>query len=49
MMRRLKHSNIIELFGYGRMPNGDHFIVMEFMENGSLDAGSLTFCVIKFL
>jgi serine/threonine protein kinase len=39
MMHRLKHSNIVELFGYGSMPNGDYFIVMELMDGGSIDRG----------
>jgi serine/threonine protein kinase len=39
MMHRLKHRNIVELFGYGSMPNGDHFIVMELMDGGSIDRG----------
>lgn len=38
-MHRLKHPNIIELFGYGSMPNSDHFIVMELMDGGSIDGG----------
>ncbi len=39
MMHRLQHPNVVELFGYGSMPNGDHFIVMELMDGGSIDRG----------
>ena len=39
MMHRLKHPNIIKLFGYGSTPKGDHFIVMELMDGGSIDGG----------
>jgi serine/threonine protein kinase len=39
MMNRVKHPNIIKIFGHGNMPNGDHFIVMEFMDSESLDKG----------
>jgi serine/threonine protein kinase len=40
MMHRLKHPNIIELYGYGIQPQFEHFIVMEFMDNGTLHNGN---------
>ncbi len=40
-MHRLKHLNIVELFGYGSMPNGDYFIVMELMDGRSIDRGCI--------
>lgn len=40
MMRRLNnHPNIIELFGFGIQENLRHYIVMEFMEDGTLASG----------
>jgi serine/threonine protein kinase len=38
-MDRVEHPNIVELLGFGIMPNGNYFIVMDFMEDGSLDKG----------
>ena len=37
-LHRLQHANIIELFGYGQSKI-DNFVVMEFMDDGSLDDG----------
>ncbi len=46
-MHRLKHPNIIELFGFGiREQDSCHFIVMEFMDGGTLSSGSF---IIRYL
>jgi len=47
MMYRLKHPNIIELFGFGiREKDSYHFIVMEFMDGGTLSTSSF---IIRYL
>jgi serine/threonine protein kinase len=47
MMHRLKHPNIIELFGFGiREEDSYHFIVMEFMDGGTLSTSSF---IIRYL
>jgi serine/threonine protein kinase len=43
MMNRLKHPNIIELFGFGIRANFHHFIVMEFMDSGTLSNSIICF------
>jgi serine/threonine protein kinase len=41
MMHRLQHSNIIQLYGYGKTENNNNFIVMELMDGGSMDSGNV--------
>ncbi len=43
-MDGLKHPNVIELLGYGTDVNGQCFMLLELMENGSLKNGKLYYC-----
>lgn len=34
----IKHRGIIDIFGYGQLPDGRHYLVMEYLEGQRLDA-----------
>lgn len=45
VMERIEHAHIVELLGYGILVDGNYFIVMDFMEDGSLHKGSICVCL----
>ena len=36
ILSKVKHNNIIQLYGAGRTPNGNRFLILEYLEGGTL-------------